>query len=248
LPSAPASTATSILIVEDDRDISELIRFHIEREGYRARESVSGREALEMIRKEHPDLVVLDLMLPDLDGLEICRRMKWDDRTRSIPVLIVSAKGDETDVVTGLELGADDYVSKPFSPRVLMARVKNILRRGNVAEPAAKNENGRNVTAMAGGEVVIDLDQHKVFVQGEAVEFTLTEFGILHYLARRPGFVRTRDQIIAAVHGDNIVLSSRTVDVHVTAIRRKLGEFGAMIQTVRGVGYRLTEQSPVAAA
>ncbi len=227
-------TESSILIVEDEPDIAELIRFHVSREGYAARAIGSGRLALEEIDRRPPMLVILDLMLPDVDGLEVCRQLKWKQQTRSIPILIVSAKGEESDIVTGLELGADDYVTKPFSPKVLVARLKNILRR--------QNEDGdpkSNRYVLAGGDLILDVDRHHVTIRGDVVDFTPTEFGILKCLATRPGFVRTRDQIIASVHGEHTVLSSRTVDVHVTTIRRKLGDLEAMIQTVRGVGYRL---------
>lgn len=231
---------TSILIVEDEPDIAELIRFHVEREGFKAQTVHSGRIALEVIQRSAPKLVVLDLMLPDVDGLEVCRRLKWETATRHIPILIVSAKGEEADIVTGIELGADDYVTKPFSPKELMARLKNILRR-HQGEVAAHANNG-NERKFSGG-LVIDADRHQVKVNSSKVDLTLTEFGILHYLSIRPGFVRTRDQIIAAVHGEDAVLSSRTIDVHVTSLRRKLGELGAMVETVRGVGYRLAELS-----
>ncbi|MHC4946998.1 MAG: response regulator transcription factor [Planctomycetota bacterium] len=229
----------SILIVEDEPDIAELIRFHVDQDGHDTRVVESGRVALDEARRIHPELVVLDLMLPDLDGLEVCRRLKHDEATRSIPILIVSARGEESDIVMGLELGADDYVTKPFSPRVLMARVKTILRRGHDGETNAPAE-GRRL-ALADQALVIDQDRHRVTALGRTVELTRTEFAILEYLARRPGFVRTRDQIISAAHGERTVLTSRTVDVHVTAIRRKLGEAGRLLQTVRGVGYRLAE-------
>ena len=230
-----------ILIVEDEPDIAELIRFHVEREGFSGRCVGSGRIALEEIKRIRPRLIVLDLMLPDLDGLEVSRRLKWDEETRDIPILIVSAKGEESDVVAGLEIGADDYVTKPFSPRVLMARIRNVLRRAEVAA-ASPDTPGERLT-LSGGNLVIDIDRHRVDVHGTEIELTPTEFGILHCLAARPGFVRTRDQIIASVHGETTVLSSRTVDVHVTAIRRKLGDLGDMLQTVRGVGYRLADVS-----
>lgn len=228
---------SQVLIVEDEPDIAELIRFHVSREGYDARAVGSGRLALEEIARRPPALVILDLMLPDLDGLEVCRQLKWKDDTRHLPILIVSAKGEESDIVTGLELGADDYVTKPFSPKVLIARMKNIFRR----QSAEGAEGNGTRFALAGGDFVIDIDRHRVEVKGEIVEFTPTEFGILRCLASRPGFVRTRDQIISSVHGMHTVLSSRTVDVHVTTIRRKLGELEGMVQTVRGVGYRLAE-------
>ncbi|MCA9295437.1 MAG: response regulator transcription factor [Phycisphaerales bacterium] len=238
--------AEHILIVEDEADIGELIKFHLENEGHTASVIESGRDALERIRHEKPALVILDIMLPDLDGLEVCRRLKWDESTRGIPLLIVSAKGEESDIVTGLELGADDYVTKPFSPKVLIARMRNILRRYATPEPHPTGS--RNYQELAGGQLVIDLDRHAINVAGEPIELTRTEFGILQYLASRPGFVRTRDQITSAVHGENAVLTSRTVDVHVTAIRRKLGDLGSMLRTVRGVGYRLDESAASAEA
>jgi two-component system phosphate regulon response regulator PhoB len=226
-----------VLIVEDDPDIAELIRFHVDREGWPAQVTALGRTALESVKRQPPDLLVLDLMLPDLDGLEICRRIRRDEAVRTIPILIVSAKGEEADIVTGLEIGADDYVTKPFSPRVLIARMRNMLRRHtthSTGDPSTQH-------TLADGQLTIDVDRHRVHACGNDVKLTLTEFGILHCLASRPGFVRTRDQIISSVHGETTVLTSRTVDVHVTAIRRKLGDLGDLVQTVRGVGYRLDD-------
>jgi len=234
-----------ILIVEDELEIAELMRFHVEREGLAGRIVQSGRLALQAVESEQPDLILLDLMLPDLDGLEVCRRLKYKPETRTIPILIVSAKGDEADVVAGIELGADDYVTKPFSPKVLMARIKNILRRHSVDLSVSSMHASSNARCLGDGSLTIDVDRHEVRVNQRRVDLTVTEFGILQYLAGKPGFVRTRDQIIAAVHGDSAVLSSRTVDVHVTALRRKLGDLGGMIQTVRGVGYRLVEPAVV---
>jgi len=227
-------TRADVLIVEDEPEIAELIQFHVEREGFSARTVGSGRLALDLIRRQKPDVVILDLMLPDLGGLDVCRRLKQAEETRSIPVMMVSAKGEETDVVSGIELGAEDYVTKPFSPKVLMARLKNILRRREEEAPPPPDAR----LALVDGRLVIDPERHVVTVDGEQIDLTLTEFGILRYLAARPGFVRTRDQIIASVHGKNTVLSSRTVDVHMTALRRKLGPLGPCLETVRGVGYR----------
>jgi two-component system phosphate regulon response regulator PhoB len=204
----------------------------------RARTIHSGRLALEAMRREKPDLIVLDLMLPDVDGLEICRRLKQSEETRSIPIVMVTAKGEEADIVAGIELGAEDYVTKPFSPRVLMARLRNVLRRhGPIEEVPTRADR----LVLLGGKLIIDIDRHEVLVDSRKIDLTLTEFGILHYLASRPGFVRTRDQIIAAVHGKSTVLSSRTVDVHVTALRRKLDSLADCIETVRGVGYRFAD-------
>lgn len=231
-------SGTSVLIVEDEPDIAELLRFNLEREGFNARVVASGRDALDRIERKTPDLVLLDLMLPDLDGLEVCRRLKWNDQTRDVPIIIVSARGEETDIVTGLELGAEDYVTKPFNPKILIARLRNVLRRRRPGPTVAEPD---ETISFAEGRLVIDPGRHIISVDGDEMPFTRTEFDVLVFLARRPGFVRTRDQIIASVHGDKTVLSSRTVDVHVTGIRKKLGPFGGLISTVRGVGYRLVE-------
>jgi len=228
----------TVLIVEDEREIADLMQFHLQRAGFEAAVEHRGKAAIDAIRKTPPDVVLLDLMLPDVDGLEICRRIRASDEHRKIGVIMVTAKGDESDVVSGIELGADDYISKPFSPRVLVARVKAVLRRSNdgKSSPLATKR-----TELASGRLVVDPERHVTHVDGKPVDLTLTEFGMLHFLLQRPGFVRTRDQIIAAVHGRNVVLSSRTVDVHMTALRRKLGDLGIFIETVRGVGYRFAE-------
>jgi len=208
-----------VLIVEDEPDIAELIRFHCEREGLETRMAPNGKLGIEFAKRDPPDLIILDLMLPDVGGLEICRRLTAANETRGIPIMMVTAKGEEADVVAGLEVGADDYVVKPFSPRVLMARIRAVLRRA--AELQATPVDNRLVRVSE--RLVIDPDRHIVTCDGAATDLTVTEFGILNHLAQRPGFVRTRDQIISAVHGRNVVLSSRTVDVHMTALRRKLG-------------------------
>src|SRR5262245_18834926 len=175
----------SILIVEDELEIAELVRFHVEREGFDARIVQSGRVALGAVETDRPDLILLDLMLPDVDGLEVCRRLKWQAQTRDIPILIVSAKGDEADIVAGIELGADDYVTKPFSPKVLMARIKNILRRYG-AEPVPTTADDSRSLSLAEGALVIDTDRHTVLVNDRPIDLTVTEFGILQYLASRP--------------------------------------------------------------
>lgn len=230
---------TEVLIVEDEPEIAELIEFHLRREGIRTRIVPSGRKALEMIDRKRPDLVILDLMLPDLDGFQICRRLKSSPETGRIPVVMVTAKSEDADVVTGIELGADDYVMKPFSPKVLVARVKNVIRRH--ADDASGPRPDPTCLRLAGDRLVIDRDRHEVRVDDRIINLTLTEFGLLRFLALRPGVVRSRDQIISRVHGRDTVLSSRTVDVHVTAIRRKMGDLGSCIQTVRGVGYRFAD-------
>ena len=230
---------TDVLIVEDEPEIAELIEFHLRREGIQSRIVRSGRKALEMIDRKRPDLVMLDLMLPDLDGFKICRRLKSSPETSGIPAVMVTAKSEDADVVTGIELGADDYVMKPFSPKVLVARVKNVIRRH--ADDTSGPRPAPTCLRLAGDRLVIDSDRHEVRVDDRIINLTLTEFGLLQFLALRPGVVRSRDQIISRVHGRDTILSSRTVDVHVTAIRRKMGDLGSCIQTVRGVGYRFAD-------
>ncbi|TVQ77840.1 MAG: DNA-binding response regulator [Phycisphaeraceae bacterium] len=222
-----------VLIVEDEVDIAHLIEFHLKREGYTTRIAHSGADALEMLDREPPALVLLDIMMPDVDGLEVCRRIKREPNLRNIPIIMVTARGEESDIVVGLELGAEDYITKPFSPRVLVARVKTVLRR--------KSADTSGVISIAGGALTIDSARHIVQIHNEEVDLTLTQYRLLHYLALRPGFVRTRDQIVSAVRGEGAVLSSRVIDVHIAALRQKLGEFGELVETVRGVGYRLAE-------
>ena len=223
-----------ILVVDDEPDILELIRYNLTRNNYDMTGVASGEEAFASVRTSPPDLVVLDLMLPGVDGLEVCRRLKNDGRTADIPVIILSAKGEEADVVTGLELGADDYLTKPFSPRVLLARIKAVLRRQH-SEP----ETGDAV--IAHHDLQIHPGRHEVQMAGALVQLTLTEFRILHLLARRPGWVFTRNQILETAQGDDSSVTTRAVDVHIVALRRKLGPSGDLIETIRGVGYRLQE-------
>lgn len=230
----------SVLIVEDEPEIADLIRFHAERSGFDTRIARTGSEALDAVEDRAPDVVSLDIMLPDLDGLEVCRRLKRDPATAGLPIVIVSAKGEEAEVVAGLELGADDYVTKPFSPRVLIARLKAVLRRRDDGDTGETVE-GRLL--VGGGVVELDSERHVVRARGEKIDLTITEFRLLHFLAQHPGFVRTRDQIVAAIRGEGTVLSSRAIDVHVASLRRKLGGSGDLIETVRGVGYRIATDS-----
>lgn len=224
----------SILVVEDEEDIRELINYNLTREGFQVEAVATGEDALQSLKKLTPDLVLLDLMLPGVDGLEVCRRLKNNASTSSVPVVIVTAKGEEADVVTGLELGADDYVIKPFSPRVLLARVRAVLRRQD--SPPVDEDDTLEIHGM-----VIHPGRHEVTLEGKKVDLTLTEFRMLHLLASRPGWVFTRYQIIEAVHGENYLVTDRSVDVQVVGLRKKLGSAGKMIETVRGIGYRFKE-------
>jgi two-component system phosphate regulon response regulator PhoB len=223
-----------ILVVDDEPDILELIGYNLARHNFDMIGVASGEEAFVSVRKSLPDLVVLDLMLPGIDGLEVCRRLKNDNRTAAIPVIILSAKGEESDVVVGLELGADDYLTKPFSPRVLLARIKAVLRRPQ-GEPEAAE------AVITHQDLRIHAGRHEVLVVGVPVQLTLTEFRILYLLARRPGWVFTRNQILEAAQGDDASVTARSVDVHMVALRRKLGSSGDLVETIRGVGYRLRE-------
>ncbi len=225
-----------IVVVDDEEDLLELVNFNLSKEGYRVTCLSSGEAAAERVQAELPDLVVLDLLLPGSDGLEVCRQLKADPTTREIPVVMLTAKGEEADVVAGLELGADDYITKPFSPRVLMARLKAVLRRGTVA---AKDEDATDVLRVH--ELVIHSGRHEVLVAGEPVSLTLSEFRLLHYLAQKPGWVFTRSQIVDAVKGSDYPVTERSVDVQVVGLRKKLGDHGKYIETVRGVGYRFRE-------
>ena len=223
-----------ILVVDDEEDILELVQYNLKREGYRVLCSKSGEEALDMARSEQPDLIVLDLMLPGMDGLEVTKALKSSDRTKDIPILMLTAKGEESDIVAGLELGADDYVTKPYSPRILTARVRAVLRRKLKELP-------EETSVLRIQDLMIHPGRHEVISKGEMIQLTFTEFGILHYLAKRPGWVFTRSQIVDAVKGDDYPVTDRSVDVQIVGLRKKLGSAGKYIETVRGVGYRFKE-------
>ncbi|MHB0939356.1 MAG: response regulator [Armatimonadota bacterium] len=221
----------TILAVEDEEDILELITFNLGKDGFQVKGAGSGEDALRFARSAPPDLILLDLMLPGIDGLEVCRILKRDDATRHIPIIMLTAKGEEADIVAGLELGADDYITKPFSPKVLLARVRAVMRRRETV-PA----DGTSVVSTR--DLIIDPGRHRVLVENEPVELTYSEFQILLLLARRAGWVFTRYQIVDAVRGDDYSVTERSVDVHIAALRKKLGAAGDAIETVRGVGYR----------
>ena len=223
-----------ILVVEDEEDIAELVRYNLAKEHFEVVVASSGEDGLAQARRLHPDLLLLDLMLPGQSGLDVCRALKRDDSTSGIPIIMVTARGEESDIVLGLELGAEDYVTKPFGIKVLVARVRSVLRRRQakiVGEDEAVSLHGLEIHPGRRG----------VKAAGEDVVLTNTEFRILHLLARRPGWVFTRDQIVVGVHGENHAVTDRAVDVQVVALRRKLGECGALVETVRGVGYRFKE-------
>lgn len=223
----------TVLVVDDERDILELIRYNLEKEGYRVTTVTSGEEALTIASNEQPSIVLLDLMLPGLDGLQVCRRMKQDDATRSIPIVMLTAKTEDSDIVSGLEIGADDYITKPFSPRVLVARIRAVLRR------SLEKELEQEPSQVRIHDIVIDLSRHEVFCRGESVNLSATEFSILAFLAQNPGWVFSRNKIIDTVKGKDYPVTERSVDVQILGLRKKLGDQGKYIQTVRGVGYRL---------
>jgi two-component system, OmpR family, alkaline phosphatase synthesis response regulator PhoP len=234
----PAAIPPSVLVVEDEQDIRELVSHHLLKEGYRVAGAVTGEDALRMIQSQPPDLVLLDLMLPGMDGLTLCRKLRADPKTASMLVLMLTAKGEEADVVAGLNLGANDYVTKPFSPRVLMARVRAVLRRA--ASPPVADED-ESAGTLCIHNMTIHVGRHEVLVDDEPVELSATEFRLLHFLARRPGWVFTRQQILDGLHGTNYAITDRAVDVQIVGLRRRLGEAGRHIETVRGVGYRMKE-------
>jgi two-component system, OmpR family, alkaline phosphatase synthesis response regulator PhoP len=225
-----------ILVVDDEEDILELVRYNLVAEGYEVFVAETGEEALERARSGPVDLMILDLMLPGIDGLDVARILKEDSRTRAIPIVMLTAKGEEADVVRGLELGADDYLAKPFSPRILAARVRAVLRRAETAEIPEGD-------LIRTPDLTIDPGRRKVTVRGRDAELSFTEFQILLFLSKRPGWVFTRSQIVDAVRGDNYPVTDRSVDVQIVGLRKKLGACGGNIETVRGVGYRFREYS-----
>jgi len=222
-----------IAIVEDEEDMRELLRLHIEREGYDARLYATGDEFLDSVQTTSFDMVLLDLMLPGTDGLDVCRILRADDSTKDIPIIMLTAKSSEADIVVGLELGADDYMTKPFSIRELMARIKALFRRIEIPD----DQKHLHIAS-----VELFSDRFLVLVDKEPIELTATEFKILEYLMRHAGRVLSRNQILESLGDDRQFVMDRTVDVHILAIRRKLGIYGNIIQTIRGIGYRIVDQ------
>lgn len=229
--------ATRVLLIEDEADIRELIRYNLEREGLDVVEAASGEEGLVQARARTPDLILLDLMLPGIQGLEVCRKLRATEATAATPLIMVSARGEEADIVAGLEIGADDFVTKPFSPRELTARVRSVLRRG------PPRESGAAASVVHAGPIMVDAESHEVELEGEHLALTLAEFRLLRALAARPGRVHTRAQLVREITGGEHHIVERNVDVHVRSLRKKLGAHGALISTVRGVGYKLDEDA-----
>jgi two-component system, OmpR family, alkaline phosphatase synthesis response regulator PhoP len=229
-------SSAHILLVEDDEDIQQLVEYNLLKEGYRVRCTESGEEGLTIVRKEQPDLLLLDLMLPGIDGLQVCRTLKRDPQTAKIPIIMITAKGEEADVVAGLEMGADDYIPKPFSPKVLIARIRAVLRRRE--QPARQKDAIVRIR-----DLVIDPGRHEVHVGEKPIRLTYTEFKLLQLLANRPGWVFTRYQIVNAIRGQDYVVTDRAVDVQIVGLRKKMGKAGSYIETVRGVGYRFKDDA-----
>ncbi|MFA7329975.1 MAG: response regulator transcription factor [Candidatus Delongbacteria bacterium] len=227
-----------ILVVEDEADIRELVRHVLEKDGFPVRVAADGETALREVRSAPPGLVLLDLMLPGLDGLEVCRRLRAQPDTAELPIIMLTARGEESDVVAGLNLGADDYVTKPFSPRVLLARLQAAIRRRQELEPAKGDD-----PVLRRGPLTLHRGRREAVLEGAALNLTWTEFQILALLASRPGWVFTRYQIVDAVRGEDYAVTERAVDVHMVGLRRKLGEQGALLETVRGVGYRFRDDA-----
>lgn len=221
-----------ILIVEDEKDIVEMIEYNLKKEGYRTFATLNGEKAISLAKKEHLDLVILDLMLPNIDGFEICKQLKNNEITGQIPIIMLTAKSQEADKIAGLELGADDYMTKPFSPRELIARIKVVLRRQEPSLPQKKIKRGI---------ILIDSVKHKVTVMDKEVLLTHTEFKLLQFMAQRPGVVLSREKVLDGVFGYDSEVYDRTVDVHIKSLRKKLGKARDYIETVRGTGYRFKE-------
>ncbi|MCX7933918.1 MAG: response regulator transcription factor [Planctomycetota bacterium] len=226
----------TVLVIEDEEDIASLIRHHLSKERWQVWWAATGEEGIKLAREKRPSVVLLDLMLPNLDGREVCRQLRADPEAGSCAIIMVTAKGEEADILVGLEIGADDYIVKPFSPKVLIARIKAVLRRK--AEAAATEASA----VLKFSDLVIHPGKREVLFKGKPVDLTFTEFNILYFLARRPGWVFTRNQIIDAARGQDAISTDRAVDVAIVGLRRKLGPAGAYVETVRGVGYRFKEK------
>lgn len=225
----------TVLIIEDEEDIVELIKYNLKKLGYQVLQANTGEQGLNVLQTKIPDLILLDLMLPGVSGLEVCKILRANPKTQSVPIIMVSAKGSEADVVTGFELGADDYVAKPFSPKILAARVEAVLRRRRDTSKVRSSEE------LEVHGIYIHPGKCEVRISGERIDLSRTEFQVLNLLARKRGWVFTRSKIVEEVQGPNYPVTDRAVDVQIVGLRKKLGEHGNLIETVRGVGYRFKE-------
>ena len=225
----------SILVIDDEKDILKLLQYNLEKEGYQFLSAKTGEEGFETARAKKPDLVILDLMLPGMDGLEVCKLLRSDNTTKNIPILMLTAKSSETDQIVGLEIGASDYISKPFSVKVLLARVKNIFRGREKTRAQAE-------AVLKRGYLVLDRERQTVTLKGKRILFTKLEFRILAFLMENPGKVFSRDKLLSGAWGEETFVVDRTVDVHMKSIRQKLGKQRELIETVRGTGYRFVEE------
>ena len=228
---------TEILIIEDDKDIQELVQYNFERQGFRVRTADDGEAGLQQALQIPPAVILLDLMLPGIDGLKVCKKLRESNKTRNTPLIMLTAKGEESDVVVGLEMGADDYVTKPFSPKELIARVRAVLRRGpaeEIADPEAEEQ-------VAVGPLSVNVTKHEVYLNSEPLQLTLAEFKLIYTLMSRPGRVFTRNQLLEVISGGDTYLIDRNVDVHIRSLRKKLGDDSDFIGTIRGVGYKCKE-------
>ena len=228
-----------ILVAEDDETILELIRYNLEKEGYQVSCHSCGEKALLAAGINVPDLVLLDILLPGIDGIQVCKLLRSEEKTRCVPIIMVTAKGEEQDIVEGLEIGADDYITKPFSPRIMIARVQAVLRR----RQAGKEQMLADDKPVRIRDLTIDPKRHRVSIGGQKIDLTVTEFQILYFLARHLGWVFTRYQIVEAVRGSDYHVTDRAVDVVIFGLRKKMGEYGRAIETVRGIGYRFTDEA-----
>jgi len=225
----------TILIVDDEEDIVELIKYNLKNKGYDVLTALTGEQAIKTARQFQPELIVLDLMLPGIDGLEVTRHLKDNDKTNHIPIVMLTAKGEESDIVIGLEMGANDYISKPFSPKILIARIRAILRRRKKDMDQTKDRVNQE------GSLVVDRAKYLVTIEGEALELTFSEFELLFFLFNKKGWVFTRKQIVDAVHGEGYCVTERSIDVMIVGLRKKLKNYSSSIETVRGIGYRFKE-------
>jgi two-component system alkaline phosphatase synthesis response regulator PhoP len=230
----------TILIVEDDEDIQQLVGYNLIKAGYLVEYGDSGEQALKKIKTQPPDLILLDLMLPGIDGTELCRLIRSDAQSSEIPIIMLTAKGEESDIISGLEHGADDYITKPFSPKILISRVKAVLRR-RAKHSIAETTDSSNVITI--DDLVIDPGRYEVKIHGELINLTPTEFGILKLLTQKAGWVFSRQQIIDEVRGYDYMITPRAIDVQVFSLRKKMGEAGKKIETVRGIGYRFNDSN-----